>query len=497
MNGAMNALVDLELLVRSRYPIIAVETWEEDRLQSALRQIGSRLKLHVYDWSVGNPIRRLGMIGDGVASSETPLEALKRVATLGDGIFHFKDLHRFLGEPPIVRRLIDLAPALEQDRRAIVLSAPDIVLPAELQKRSAFFRFALPSAADLKALAKGVIDSLRRDQKVRVEITDADFDRLVDRLRGMTTFEAEHAVTSVVLRDLALTGEDVDLLVEVKKELLARDGVLEFIVPDGALDAVGGFETLKRWLGKRRRAFTPEAHAFGIVPPKGILLLGVPGCGKTLVAKCLAQDWNLPLLKMEPGRLFDKFIGESEKNFEKALAVAEGMAPCVLMIDEIEKGFASVSQSESDAGLSRRIFGRLLGWLQDRQAPVFVVATSNNIDELPPEMVRKGRFDEIFFIDLPDPEERQQIFRIHLNKRTRDPATFDLAALAAGSEGFSGAEIEQAIVAALYTAFSAGAELTTAHIAEELRRTRPLSVTRAEAITALRAWAAERALSAR
>jgi SpoVK/Ycf46/Vps4 family AAA+-type ATPase len=493
----VNALIDLELLVRSRYPIIAVETWEEDRLQSTLRQIGSRQKLHVYDWSVGSPLRRLGLVSDDVASSQTPLDALKSVGQLGDGIFHFRDLYRFLGEAPIVRRLLDLAPTMEQDRRSIVLSAAQMSLPAELEKRSAFFRFALPSVDELKALTKSVVDSLRRDYNVRVEISNEDFDRLVDRLRGMTLFEAEHAVTSVVLRDSALTHDDLDALVEVKRELLSRDGLLDFIAPSGPLDSVGGLKTLKAWLAKRRRAFTPEAQSFGIAPPKGILLLGVQGCGKTLVAKAIAQDWNLPLLKMEPGRLYDKFIGESEKNFEKALAVAEGMAPCVLMIDEIEKGFASVSSAEADAGLSRRIFGRLLGWMQDRPAPVFLVATSNDIEQLPPEMVRKGRFDEIFFIDLPDAEERAQIFRVHLGKRKRDPSKFDLAALAAASDGFSGAEIEQAIVSALYTAFSAGAELATSHIVDELSATRPLSVTRAEAIAQLRAWAAERAVSAR
>ena len=493
----MNALVDLELLVRSRYPIIAVETWEEDRLQQTLRQIGARLKLHVYDWTVGNPLRRLGGVGEDPEGTQTPLEALRSVATLGDGVFHFRDLHRFLSEPPVVRRLLELAPAMERDRRSIVISAPQLTLPAELEKRSAFFRFALPSAEELSALAKGVVDSLRRDHKqLRVDITDADFAKLVDRLRGMTIFEAEKVVTSAALRDLSLTKEDVEFVIEIKKQLLARDGVLEFIASADRLDDVVGFPALKTWLAKRRRAFTAEARAFGIQSPKGLLLLGVQGCGKTLVARTIAQDWGLPLLKMEPGKLYDKFIGESEKNFEKALATAERMAPCVLMIDELEKGFASVSSGESDAGLSRRIFGRLLGWLQDRTAPVFVVATSNDIDQLPPEMVRKGRFDEIFFIDLPRPEERQQIFAVHLRKRARDPAKFDLAALAAASEGFSGAEIEQAVVSGLYTAFSTDAELATEHVVEELKATRPLSVTRSEAIADLRAWAADRAVAA-
>jgi SpoVK/Ycf46/Vps4 family AAA+-type ATPase len=300
-----------------------------------------------------------------------------------------------------------------------------------------------------------------------------------------------------VLRDLALTRDDLQHVVDMKKELFQKDGVIDFIAGDDTLGSVGGFARLKAWLAKRQRAFTAEAREFGIVPSKGILLLGVQGCGKTLLAKAVAQDWGLPLLKMEPGRLYDKYIGESERNFDKALSVAEGMAPCVLMIDELEKGFSSVASSEADAGLSRRVFGRLLGWLQDRKAPVFVVATSNHIDQLPPELVRKGRFDEIFFIDLPDHAERVQIFTIHLAKRKRDPKAFDLDALASAAEGFSGAEIEQAVVAGLYTAFDARTELATAHIVEELGATRPLSVTRREEVDALRAWALERAVPAR
>jgi SpoVK/Ycf46/Vps4 family AAA+-type ATPase len=268
------------------------------------------------------------------------------------------------------------------------------------------------------------------------------------------------------------------------------------VAPEENLAEVGGFLALKAWLAKRARAFEPAAKDFGIQMPKGILLLGVQGCGKTLVARAVAREWRLPLLKLEVGRLYDKFIGESEKNLERMLRSAEQMAPCVLMIDEIEKGLAWSASSESDAGLSKRIFGRLLGWLQDRKAPVFVVATCNNISLLPPEMTRKGRFDEIFFVDLPTPAERRDIFGVHLRKRKRDPTGFDLDALAAAAEGFSGAEIEQAVVAGLYTAFSRSAELTTAILIEELRTTKPLSVTRREEVDALRAWARDRTVSA-
>jgi len=299
-----------------------------------------------------------------------------------------------------------------------------------------------------------------------------------------------------VLDDLTLDPRDLEVIAEMKQELLSKERVLDCVPVPESLGDVGGLAGLKAWLDKRKRAFTPEAKEFGVPAPRGILLLGVQGCGKSLAAKAVAKDWGLPLLRLEPGRLFDKFIGESEKNLDRALATAERMAPCVLMIDEIEKGFASVVSSESDGGLSRRILGRLLGWLQDRSAPVFLVATCNQIDALPPELIRKGRFDEIFFIDLPTADERRQIFSIHLARRHRDPAGFDLAALAAASEGLSGAEIEQAVVSALYTAFARGVEISTDLIVDELKATKPLSVTRAEDIEELREWARGRAVPA-
>jgi SpoVK/Ycf46/Vps4 family AAA+-type ATPase len=299
-----------------------------------------------------------------------------------------------------------------------------------------------------------------------------------------------------VLDDLTLGPRDIEIIAQMKKEILSRERVLDCVPEQEGLDDVGGLRALKAWLEKRRDALTPEAKKFGVEAPRGILLLGVQGCGKSLAAKAVAKSWGLPLLRLEPGRLFDKFIGESEKNLDRALATAERMAPCVLMIDEIEKGFASVVSSESDGGLSRRILGRLLGWMQERAAPVFLVATCNQITALPPELMRKGRFDEIFFIDLPGGDERRQIFAIHLTRRHRDPKGFDLGALAAASEGFSGAEIEQAVVAALYTAFARRTELSTEHILEEIKATKPLSVTRAEEIEALREWAQGRAVPA-
>jgi SpoVK/Ycf46/Vps4 family AAA+-type ATPase len=371
-----------------------------------------------------------------------------------------------------------------------------IELPSELGPLTALHTLALPGPDELKRIVKQAIVACERDGPVTVRLPDADLDRLVERLRGFTAFEAERAVTRAIVQDRTLDAGDIDTIIEIKKELLRKDGVLEYVAPEENLAEVGGFENLKGWLGKRAKAFAPEARQYGIEWPRGILLLGVQGGGKTLVARAVAKEWGLPLLKLEAARLYDKYIGETEKNLERALQTAEHMAPCVLMIDELEKGLSYSAGADSDAGLSKRVFGRLLGWLQDRKAPVFVVATSNNINELPPELTRKGRFDEIFFVDLPTPAERREIFAVHLRKRKRNPALFDLDALAAASEGFTGAEIEQAVVSALYTAFSKGMEVTSAIIAAELSATRPLSVTRAEEVTALRDWARDRTVTA-
>ncbi|HEY3129946.1 MAG TPA: AAA family ATPase, partial [Acidobacteriota bacterium] len=426
-----------------------------------------------------------------------PLKALNNLAVIeGDGIYFLKDLYRYLGEAEVVRKLRDIARPFSKARRAVVLSAPQIELPAELEKLCAFVRLELPTLEELTVLAKKVIADLSREHKIQVELAPQEFERLVEDLKGLTLFEAQHLLNRAILDDLALTRKDLDLIVEIKKELLRKDGVLEYVASAEKLSQVGGLRKLKEWLQRRAGAWTPEAKKFGLDWPKGIILLGVQGCGKSMAAKAVAREWSLPLLKMEPGRVYDKYIGESDKNLERALNVAERMAPCVLMIDEIEKGFAYVGSSEADAGLSRRIFGRLLGWLQDRNAPVFVVATCNQVSQLPPELMRKGRFDEIFFIDFPKVQERKEIFTLHLQKRKRDPATFDLEALAAASDGFSGAEIEQAVVSALYTAFSRGRDLDTQLVLEELSATRPISVTRREEIDDLRQWAQGRAVMA-
>jgi hypothetical protein len=492
----MSQLKDLELLIESKYPLVAVETEEEDRLHDLLRRLAVLLDIPLYVWTSVDGLTR-PPYKDASPETRQPLHALAQVAAArGDGLYFFKDLHRYLDDPAVLRRVRDLASVLARGRRAVVLAAPRLELPPEIKAIAAPFKLDLPTLDELKLLVRTTSRDLVARRQIRVDLTPEDLDQLAQSLRGLTLFEAERALARAVLEDMALTRADLERIIEIKKGVIEREGLLEFWPRLDAFSTVGGLRNLKAWLERRRQAFTARARQFGLDPPKGILLLGVQGCGKSLCAKAVAKEWELPLLKMEPGRLYDKFVGESEKSLERALDLAARLAPVVLWIDEIEKGFAAVSQSESDAGLSKRIFGRLLAWLQDRPAPVFVAATCNDILSLPPEMMRKGRFDEIFFVDLPDRAERAEIFVIHLRKRKRDPAAFDLSRLVEASDGFSGAEIEQAIVSALYAAFAAGSDLTTDLLVRELGSTRPLSVVRAEEVAALRAWASARAVPA-
>ena len=492
----MDALRTLEILVTSRTPLIAIETLEEERVEQALERVAQRLRIPLFLWTMTRGLRRAGAL-DALYDTKEPLKALRNLADLpNEGIYPMKDLYRSLGDAAVVRTLQDLARTFARDRRAIVLTAPRVDLPSELAALASLVKLELPTEADLRALAQEVFGTLACQHRLGPPPTPDILDKIAAALRGLTLFEAERALTRAVLDDLTLGPRDIEVIAGMKKEILSRDRVLDCVPQKEGLDDVGGLRGLKAWLEKRRNAFTPEAKQFGVEAPRGILLLGIQGCGKSLAAKAVAKTWELPLLRLDPGRLFDKFVGESEKNLDRALATTERMAPCVLMIDEIEKGFASVVSSESDGGLSRRILGRLLGWMQEREAPVFLVATCNQITALPPELMRKRRFDEIFFIDLPADDERRQIFAIHLTRRNRDPAGFDLPALAAASEGFSGAEIEQAVVAALYTAFARRALLSTEHILEELKTTKPLSVTRAEEVGDLREWTRGRAVPA-
>lgn len=492
----IDARKEFQLLIRSRYPFVAIHSADEARIESLLDSVARAEDMPFFIWTSTRGLRRSGgLLGGG--RGRTLEEALDEAKAMSaEALFLFKDLHAHLQDPATVRRLLDLAGFFRADRRALVMAGADLVLPAALRHHCATLRLALPTDEELKRLAWRVVHDFSQGQDVEVAMSSEAFLRLIDSLRGLNHLEAERALCRAVADDLRLSVDDVDEVMRIKKEVLQEGGVLEYVPVDVGPEDVGGLEALKAWLRLRRDALSPKAREFGLPAPKGVILLGVQGCGKSLAAKAAAADWAMPLLRLEAGRIYDKYIGESDKNLERALDAAEHMAPCILMIDEIEKAFAYGRSAESDGGLSQRIFGRLLTWLQDRKAPVFLVATCNDVTQLPPELMRKGRFDEIFFVDLPDRDERLAILRVHLRTRGRDPDTFDLAALADASDGFSGAELEQAIVAGLYAAFAKEELLTTDTVLAELAATQPLSVTRREEIEALRAWAVGRTVPA-
>lgn len=489
-----NPLVEIELLVRARYALLLVPSEEFERVDEMLELAAERLSLHYAQWRRASGLRRGRLRGDPiVADTREPVKALAQVPEIGAGLFHFRELGPHLADPEVESHLVETIEYFSSRRGAVVLSGHALNLPDALRRFSATVRLPPPSFDEYRGLLERTIRTYSARQPIRVEITQEERVRLVNNLAGLTLHEAERIVSRRLIEDGALTSHDVALVGAAKQQQVEQDGLLEYTPADAGLGEVAGLAGLKRWLAQRRAivADPQRALAAGLGFPRGMLLLGVPGCGKSLCAKAVAHEWGLPLLKLDPANLYDKFVGESEKNFKRALATAERLAPIVLFIDELEKAFAA-GGTEGDGGLSQRIFGSFLAWLQDRRTDVFVVATANDVSRLPPEFIRKGRFDEIFFVDLQGAEARREVFRIHLARRRQDPAGFGLDALAARAEGFSGAEIEAAVVGALAAAFAADRPLGDADLEAELRRTRPLSATMAEHLSALRAWAAGR-----
>lgn len=490
----MRALRDLQLLIESRYPIVAVEAFDEDRVEETLRRLTGRMGLPLFTWTVSQGLRRDDAEA-AIYDTHEAGQALAAAASLENaGVFFFKDLERLIDEPPVLRGVLDLLKPFSRDRRALVLSGPSIRLPSELRRFAAFFDLGLPDRDALTRHLSSVMERLQQQHDVALKVGRDELANLVAPLVGLTLFEAERTLTEVALRDGALTPEAAAELTRLKAKRLSDDGLIQ-VVPIADAPMPAGLDNLVAWLERRQLAFAPGAAEFGLEAPRGLLLLGVQGCGKSMAARAVAGEWGVPLIALEIGSLYDKFIGETERRLERALRGIEQMAPCVVLIDEIEKSL-SASDSQSDGGLSRRMLARLLGWLQDRPAGIFIVATCNSATALPPELMRKGRFDEIFFVDLPANHDRAAIFAAHLAARQRIASDFDLEALAAAADGFSGAEIEAVVVAALYAAFAAGTALTTAHLEAEISATVPLAVTRAEAVAELRAWARGRAVPA-
>ncbi len=487
---------ELELLIRSRYPILYLVSWEEARTERLLRELGQSLQKKIYTWTVTKGFDA-GVFASSLAVAEdkTPAQALQTVAGSPErAIFVLKDFHAHLDRPEVVRALRDLVTSLKQSFKTLVILSPVLTIPRELEKDVTVLDVPLPDAAEIGSLLDGIVQSVRNDARVTINATAELRERIIKAALGLTASEAENVFAKAIVHQRRLDENDLPLILAEKKQILRKMGTLEYYDLTEGIGEVGGLEELKRWLGARQNAFSEKARAYGLPEPKGLLLLGVQGCGKSLTAKAIASSWKLPLLRLDVGALFGSFIGSSEENLRKATRIAESLAPCVLWLDEIEKGFSGVAGGgQSDAGTSARVFGGFLTWLQEKKKPVFVIATSNNIADLPPELLRKGRFDEIFFVDLPDPDEREIIFKIHVGKKKRDPSKYDVKRLAAVADGFSGAEIEAAVVEAMYEAFAAGREFATADVEAAIRGTVPLSKTSAESIAKLRAWAATRA----
>lgn len=488
---------ELELLVRSRHALVLLETTEPERAEQLLAGIAARLSLLPFSWTRSRGLRRGVQAGDPfVERTDEPARALAAVEAQGTGIYHFRGLGEWLGDPVVVSHLLDAVGLVGSRRGAIVITGTDLHVPDALRHVAVTVRLPAPGFGEMRALVERVIRDQAARLPLKIELTAEERVRLVNNLVGLTLAEAERVVTRLIIEDGALRAEDVARAATAKRQAVEQDGLLEYHPADAGLGDVAGLAGLKGWLARRRAVVADpvRAHEFGLGFPRGVLLLGVPGCGKSLAAKAVAGEWGLPLLKLDPANLYDKYVGDSEKNFKRAMRTAERLAPIVLWIDELEKAFSQ--GGEEDGGVSRRVFGTFLSWLQERKGDVFVTATANDISSLPPEFIRKGRFDEVFFVDLPDAAARAEVLRIHLRKRRQDPAAIDVELLARESDGYSGAELEQAVVGALYGAFAARHPLDTAMLRQELQATRPLSGMMRERIAGLRAWAADRTVPA-
>lgn len=483
---------DLRLLLASRHPLVVVEAEEEGRLMELLRRVTGTLGLPLWTWSLSRGLARVGHGPQyGTVDPKGALAFIEDVP--GPGVFVLADAQHTFGDPVAIRRIKDFAQAGEPGK-TLVLAVAEAGLPADLRSLALTWTLEPPGREELAELVARTVDDLR-SRGFPVTLDEAGRASLVESLRGLSVTEAEALIQQAALRDGGLQAEDVEFVRRAKAELLEGAGTLELVeAHPGTLEEVGGMPRLKEWLALRGRALESGAANFGLDPPRGVLLTGVPGCGKSMVAKALARAWGLPLVLLDPARLYGPYVGESERRLADALRTIEAMAPVVVWVDEIEKGFAS--HGEGDGGVSRRILGTFLRWMQDRPPGVFVAATSNDVASLPPEFARKGRFDEVFFVDLPTVEERRRIFEVHIRRRGRDPKRFDLDALASATQGFSGAEIEAAVVGALYRAYAAGTDLTTELVLDEVGATLPVSRSRAEDVERLRAWARTHAVPA-
>jgi len=488
----MDRRQDLEIILRSRTPIIVIESRDESRvlrlLQSITIQSASNEYLPLFRWTVTDGLQRLDIdLAPQLLNSE-PTDVLRHIRAVSKpGIYVLLDFHPFLEDPMHVRLIKDICINYRNVARQLVLISHKVTLPHELEAFSARVDMALPNEQERKRIIEGVADEYSRENSgAKVQVDPRAYKLLVRNLAGLTYSDTERLARNAIYVDGAITRSDLPGVMQAKYELLNRGGALQFEYDTARFSDVGGLTRLKTWLSQRKSAFRRDEDAAHLDPPKGILLIGIQGCGKSLAAKATAGIFGAPLLRLDFGALYDKYHGETERKLRESLKTAEVMSPCVLWIDEIEKGIAGRG---GETGTTQRVLGTFLTWMAERTSPVFIVATANDISALPPELVRKGRFDEIFFVDLPGLKVRASILAIHLTNREQRLGNFDIEALATAMDGFSGAEIEQAVVSGLYAAHAMGKPLGSAHILTEIEQTKPLSIVMQERVTALREWA--------
>lgn len=482
---------EFDVLIRSRYPVIYCVSYEEDRVASMLNVIATASQKQLFLWSVTEGfVDYKGTAIDKEALD--PMAALNFVISHSrPAVFLLHNFHPFLEDPTIVQRMYDLKKHLNNVKKTCVLVSPVLKVPSELEKLITVVDFDLPSIDLLNAVLDEIIVTLADNPNVDTHLSDSQREQVLKSALGLTAWESENVFAKSLVQKKCF---DPALIIQEKKQIIRKTEILEFFHPSENLESIGGLTHLKSWLQKRQRGFTERAKDYGLPVPKGVMLIGIQGCGKSLTAKAIASYWQLPLLRLDVGKLFTSLVGESEQNIRKAITTAESISPAILWIDEIEKGFAGVQSSTfSDAGTTSRVFASFITWLQEKEKPVFVIATANDVSQLPPELLRKGRFDEIFFVDLPSSDERLEIFKIHLTKRGRNHKKFKLKSLVQLSNGFSGAEIEQSIVSAMFEAFSEDREVKTEDIVTSLDETIPLSKLMKEKIAELRDWAHSRA----
>lgn len=488
---------DIEVLIRSRYPLIYLTSYEEDRVVQNLRELSTRTQKAFYSWSITCGLIDELATEDDISDLESfhdPLDILQHINTNEENaIFLLKDFHTFLEDFTVVRKLRDLYSSLKLSRKNILLLSPFLVLPKELSKEITVIDIPLPSSDEFHSL----IHDIKSSMDSAVSLDKADALSLSRAAHGLTLSEAENVFSKAIVCQKKLSIKGLNFILNEKKQIVRKSGILEFYPTGHNIDELGGFSSLKKWLQERGRAFfSSKAKQFGLPAPKGVLLLGPPGTGKSLTAKIISNYWRMPLLKLDFGKIFSGLVGSSEENMRHALKTAEGLSPTVLWVDEIEKGLAGGRSGSSDGGTAARVLGSLLTWMQEKTSTVFVVATANDITKLPPELLRKGRFDEIFFLDLPSAEERKEIFNIHLKRIKRNPSNYDLNDLANLSTEFTGAEIEQTLIDALFYSFNMKSDLKHEHIKKSITQCTPLSKTYNEELTKLRDWAKLRARKA-